>query len=172
MVLEIALIIVFALFMLAGLIGSVIPALPGPPISYVGVLLLHFFTRHQFSTTFLIVWLIVVVLVQLLDYGLSIWGTKRFGGSRAGVWGSVAGLFIGLTFGPLGIIIGPFAGALAGELLNRRSLRESLRSATGSLMGFLLGTVLKLIISGMLFFYFVQKLFEVSQTFALPSVWV
>lgn len=170
--LEIALIIFISLFMVAGIIGSVLPALPGPPLSYIGIVLLHFFTRHQFSTSFLLIWLAVVVLLQLFDYFLSVWGTKRFGGSRAGVWGSIAGLFIGLSFGPLGIILGPFAGALFGELITRRSMRESLRAATGSLMGFFLGTVLKLIVSGMLFFSFVKKLFESSQTFALPSVWI
>lgn len=157
---EIFILIICGLLLLGGMAGSVLPVLPGPPLSYAGLVLMHFATSYHFSTTFLIIWLALVVVIQVLDYVLSVWGTKKFGGSRAGVWGSVLGLIVGLSFGPLGIIFGPFAGALLAEMLNKRSFGESMRAAMGSLVGFLLGTTLKLVASGLMIFYFVDKLIE------------
>ncbi len=155
---EIFILIICGLLLLAGLAGSVLPVLPGPPLSYAGLVLMHFATSYQFSTAFLLIWLGVVIVIQVLDYVLSVWGTKQFGGSRAGVWGSVFGLIIGLFFGPLGIIFGPFVGALTAEMLNKRSFEASMRAAIGSLVGFLFGTTLKLVVSGLMIFYFVEKL--------------
>jgi len=155
---EIFILIICGLLLLAGLAGSVLPVLPGPPLGYAALVLMHFSTGFKFSTTFLLLWLAVIVIIQLLDYVLSVWGTKKFGGSRAGVWGSVLGLLVGLSFGPLGIVFGPFAGALLAEMLNKRPFGESMRAAMGSLVGFLLGTTLKLVASGLMIFYFVEKL--------------
>lgn len=92
---DIFLIILAGLFLLIGLFGSVLPVLPGVPLSYVGILLLHFTDRVQFSTNFLIFWAVMVFIVQLLDYISPILMTKKFGGSRRAVWGSTLGLIVG-----------------------------------------------------------------------------
>ncbi|MCK3683446.1 DUF456 domain-containing protein [Maribellus sp. YY47] len=149
-----------ALFMIAGIAGCVLPVIPGPPLSYIGLLLLHFTSRYQFSTTFLIIWGIVTVVVYVVDYFIPVWGTKRFGGSKRGVWGSLIGLVIGLFFfPPFGIIIGPFLGAVIGELTAGKDHGSALKSGFGSFMGFLLGTLLKLIASGLMTWHFIKVFF-------------
>ncbi len=143
------------LFILSGILGGVLPVLPGPPLSYVGLILLHLTERYQFSTKFLVIWGIITVVVYLLDYFIPVWGTKKFGGSKRGVWGSIIGLLVGMfLFPPFGIIVGPFAGAVLGELSGGKQSKEALRSGFGSFVGFLVGTLLKLIASGMMAWYF------------------
>lgn len=148
------------LLMVVGLIGAVVPVLPGPPISYVGLLLLHFTKWADFSSNFLIVMAVVAVVVTAIDYFVPMWGTKKFGGSKAGVRGSTIGLMIGVFFfPPFGIIIGPFLGALIAELmLNSDDFNKALRSGLGSLVGFLMGTGLKLGASLLMTVYFVRAL--------------
>jgi uncharacterized protein YqgC (DUF456 family) len=145
---------------LGGIFGGVLPVLPGPPLSYTGLLLLHFTDKYHFSGRFLITWGIITVAVTLLDYLVPVWGTKKFGGSKRGIWGSMIGLVAGLfLFPPFGIIIGPFAGAVIGELSSGKKSRAALRSGFGSFVGFVLGTMLKLIASGMMAWHFFVKLF-------------
>ncbi len=147
------------LFMIGGILGGVLPVLPGPPLSYVGLLLLHFTERYQFSTRFLVIWAVITVVVYALDYVIPAWGTKRFGGSKRGIWGSIIGLVIGLFFfPPFGIIIGPFLGAVIGELTSGKDSGSALKSGFGSFVGFLTGTLLKLITSGMMTWYFFKEL--------------
>jgi hypothetical protein len=154
------LIVLGALFIISGILGGVLPVLPGPPLSYVGLLLLHFTEKYQFETRFLIIWLIVAAVVTVADYFIPVWGTKRYGGSKQGIWGSIIGLVIGLFFfPPFGIIIGPFLGAIAGELVAGKDSGSALKSGFGSFMGFLLGTLIKLIASGLMAWHFGKELF-------------
>ena len=147
------------LLMIAGIIGCVLPFIPGPPLNYLGLLLLHFTTSHQFDTGFLILWAIVTAFVYGLDIVIPVWGTQKFGGSKHGVWGSVIGLAAGfLFFPPFGIIIGPFAGAVVGELIEGKDSGAALKAGLGSFIGFITGTVLKLIASGMMTWYFAKEL--------------
>ena len=178
---DILLIILGAICLLLGLIGCVAPVLPGVPLSYLGLLLLHWTDRVQFSWQFLIIWGVIVIVIQVLDYIIPAWGTKRFGGSKYGVWGSTIGLLVGLFMGPWGIVIGPFLGAVLGELLyfnrypqvtanddeqsenntqqnNNTNLNRAIRAGCGSFMGLLTGTVLKCICCGMMIAYFVKEL--------------
>jgi len=142
------LIVLGALFIIGGILGGVLPVLPGPPLSYIGLLFLHF------------TWIIVAVVVTLIDYFIPIWGTKRFGGSKRGIWGSIIGLVIGLFFfPPFGIIIGPFVGAVVGELTAGKDSGAALKSGFGSFLGFLLGTLMKLIASGLMAWHFGKELF-------------
>ena len=153
------LIVLGVLLIISGILGCVLPVLPGPPLSYLGLLLLHFTTRYQFTTRFLVIWAIITVVVYALDYIIPAWGTKRFGGSKRGIWGSVIGLVIGLFFfPPFGIIIGPFLGAIIGELSSGKDSGTALKSGFGSFMGFLAGTLLKLMASGMMTWYFFKEL--------------
>ena len=147
------------LLLVSGILGCVLPVIPGPPLNYAGLLLLHFTGRYQFSTQFLLVWAVITVVVYALDYVIPAWGTRKFGGSRRGVWGSVIGLVVGLFFfPPFGIIVGPFAGAVIGELTAGKDSGTALKAGFGSFIGFLLGTLLKLIASGMMTWYFFREL--------------
>lgn len=159
MVVDIILIIIGILFLGIGLIGCILPVLPGPPLTYIGLLMLHFTKEHQFSSDFLILWAVVAVAVTILDNVIPIWGTKKYGGSKKAIWGSMIGLVVGLfLFPPFGIIIGPFAGAVIGELMEGKQTMDALRSGFGAFMGFLGGTILKLISSGLMIFYFFKEL--------------
>jgi len=152
---EIALAALSGLFLLIGLLGSVLPVLPGPVLSWVGILILHFTEYAEYSTTFLLVTAAIMIVISILDYFIPIWGTKKFGGTKAGVTGSTVGLVAGLFFPPIGLIIGPFAGALIGEIMaNRKEFKKAVKSATGSFLGFLLGTGLKLVYCGVLIYYY------------------
>lgn len=156
--LDILLIVLGVIFLLIGLLGCILPVLPGPPLAYIGLLLLHFTEKHQFPTNFLIIWAIVAIVVTVLDNVIPIWGTKKYGGSKKAVWGSILGLIIGLFFPPIGIIIGPFAGAVIGELIDGKDSTTALRAGFGAFVGFIGGTILKLISTGMMVYYFFKEL--------------
>lgn len=155
---DIILIILGILCLLVGLAGCILPALPGPPLSYAALLLLHFTDKVQFSTTQLVVWLIVVVVIQVLDYFVPMLGSKYTGGTRWGTRGCMAGTLVGLFFMPWGIILGPFLGAFIGELLGGNDKKLALKSGIGSLIGFLLGTVLKCAVCGYFIYLFFSEL--------------
>lgn len=157
---DVFLIILGAIFILIGLAGCIVPIIPGPPLSYFGILLLHWTERAQFENIFLIVWALIVAAVTLIDYFTPIWGTKKFGGTKRGTWGATIGLLAGLFFfPPIGIIIGPFVGAVIGELTHSEDLNKALKSGLGSLLGFVLGTGLKFVVSGFLLYHFVKTAF-------------
>jgi len=161
---------------IAGLAGSILPGIPGPPLGYLGLLLIHWTRFAQYSVKMLVFWAIVVLIVAVLDYIVPIWGTKKYGGTRAGVIGSTIGLIagvillpiLGITLGPLGlfgILGGPFLGAWIGELSAGKDSGQALRAAFGSFIGFLAGTVMKLVVSLILGYYFFKELVQTS----LPS---
>ncbi|MCK4750497.1 MAG: DUF456 domain-containing protein, partial [Bacteroidales bacterium] len=134
-----------AALMIVGLVGCVLPVIPGPPLSFVGLLLLHFSKYAEFSFEFLMIFGSIAVIVTVLDYIVPIWGTKKFGGSKAGMWGAAIGLVIGIfVLPPLGIIVGPFAGAVIGEALTGKKAAEAFRAGLGSLLGLMMGVGLKL----------------------------
>jgi uncharacterized protein YqgC (DUF456 family) len=143
---------------IVGILGSLLPVLPGPPISYAGLLLLHFTRFAQFGTRFLLMFGVLTVVVAVLDYVVPVWGTKKFGGSRYGTWGAAIGVLIGIFFGPPGIIIGPFLGAVLGEILYGKKSNEAFRAGFGSFIGFITGVIMKLILSVVIAFYFFKEL--------------
>ena len=148
-----------SVLMIVGVIGCVLPVIPGPPLSFVGLLLLHFSRFADFSNEFLFLWAAIAIVVTLLDYIVPIWGTKKFGGSKRGMWGAAIGLVIGIFFlPPIGIIVGPFAGAVIGELTTGKDKRQSFKAGLGSVLGLMLGVGLKLISSVVMTWYFVKEL--------------
>ena len=152
---DIFLTVLSAILILIGIVGSVLPVIPGPPLAWLGLLLLSFIQNSTLSVGFIVIMAAIMIVVTVLDFLIPIWGTKKFGGSKAGVTGSTLGLVIGLFFGPPGIILGPFVGAFLGEIIaNGTELKLALKSATGSFIGFLLSTGLKLIYGGVCAFYF------------------
>ncbi|OIQ41891.1 MAG: hypothetical protein BM563_00850 [Bacteroidetes bacterium MedPE-SWsnd-G1] len=164
---DIFLLIIGFLFVLLGIIGSFLPVLPGPITGWVGLLLLHFTSIIPMNWTFLGIALAVSILVWGIDYLIPAWGTKKFGGSKFGVRGSMIGLIVGLIFmGPLGIILGPFAGALIGELIyNSKDFNRALKAAFGSFVGFLLSTGLKLGVSIVFVYLYWIEFWEYKELF-------
>lgn len=146
------------IFILAGIAGSVLPVLPGPPLSLIGLLIMQLQDIPPFSTNFLLTWTAITVVVVLIDYFIPAYGTKRFGGSKWGVWGTFIGLIIGLFFAPFGIIVGPLLGALIGELIAGKTSGQAFKAAVGSFAGFVLGTVLKLSACLVMTYYYVDAL--------------
>lgn len=145
------------LLMILGIIGCLVPVLPGPPFSFIGILLLQFSRFGQFSNSTLIVLGVIAAVVTILDYIVPIWGTRKFGGTKYGTRGATVGLIIGLFLGPAGIIIGPFIGAVIGEMIFRDDINYAIKAGFGSLLGFLMGIGLKLAASFIMTFYFVKE---------------
>ena len=156
---DIFLLIVAFLFLLIGIIGCIVPGLPGTPISYAGLWIAQATNRVDFSWQFLLIWGIVVVVISVLDYVVPAWGTKNFGGSSWGVWGSTIGVFIGLFFGAVGVIVGPLVGAILGELIAGKQLGAALKAGWGSFVGILFSTVIKLIACGLMTVALIRAIF-------------
>jgi uncharacterized protein len=145
------------LLMVIGIIGCLVPVLPGPPFSYLGIIFLHLTRFAHFSDLALITFGGIALVVTVLDYIVPVWGTKKFGGSKYGMRGATIGLIIGLFLGPVGLIVGPLIGAFAGELIFKDDINYALKAGFGSLLGFLTGIGLKLAASFIMTFYFVKE---------------
>jgi uncharacterized protein YqgC (DUF456 family) len=141
------LLVVGLLLMLGGIAGSFLPVVPGPPLCWIGLLLLYFTEAVETNYWMLGVTLLVTIIISIMDYIIPAQGTKRFGGSSYGIWGTNIGLIVGLfTPIPLMFIIGPFLGAFIGEMIyDATDHKRALRAATGSFLGFLAGTFIKFV---------------------------
>jgi uncharacterized protein len=146
-------IILGILLTIVAIAGSILPLIPGPPIAYVGLLIQQLREDKPFTTNFLIFWAALVVLSMILDYLIPIWGTKKFGGTKYGVWGCTLGFLAAFWLGPWGVIIGPFVGAFLGEMIAQDNSKAAFKSALGSFVGFLLGSFLKLVICFLMLYY-------------------
>jgi uncharacterized protein len=153
------LVILGIIIMILGIIGCLVPVLPGPPLSFLGLLLLHFTKFGHFTSWTLVIFAAIAVSVSILDYLVPMWGTKKFGGSKYGTRGAAVGLVVGLFLGPVGIIIGPLLGAFIGEMIFKDDLNYAFKAGFGSLIGFLTGVGLKLAASFVITFYFFRALF-------------
>ena len=148
--------------MIVGVLGSFLPVLPGPPISWVGLLLLYLTKAVPVSYTVLGITLVIAIVVGILDYIIPAKGTKRFGGSKYGIWGTNIGLVVGILAPiPLGFIIGPFVGAFVGELINDSTdSKKAFKAATGSFIGFLASTFMKFLVSMIFLGLYLVKVWE------------
>lgn len=155
---EILLLICAFACIVIGILGCVVPVLPGLPISYVGLLLLHWSSRVEFELDFLILWAFIVVGITLLDFFIPMWGAKRFGGSQRGVWGATLGMVVGMFFPPLGLLIAPFLGAVLGELTHNENTKNALKAGLGTFIGFLTGIIAKLVVGGFILYYAIQAI--------------
>ena len=161
---DLVLVLVGFLFMLLGIIGSVLPVLPGPLTGWIGLLILHLTEAIPMNWVFLGIWLGVALLIWLLDYFIPALGTRRFGGSKYGMIGTTLGLIVGLLSPiPFGIIIGPFVGALIGELINKSDQQTAVKAAFGSFLGFITSTFLKFVFAIIFLGLFVMKVWEYKQ---------
>ena len=159
---DILLLLLGFFFIILGIIGSFLPVLPGPLTSWIGLLILHFTDAVPMNKTFLVITLIVAIAIWVLDYIIPIMGTKKFGGSRAGMIGTFVGLIVAILFpifGIFGIVIWPFVGALVGELINQAETDKAIKAAFGSFIGFITGTFLKFIVAVVYFGLFLKIVF-------------
>ena len=159
---ETLLIILALVCSIVGILGSILPALPGPPLSYLGLLLLLPCEGANISNTSLWVYGIFLVIVSILDYVAPVWLTNISGGSKQATRGSMIGLVAGLfVLTPWGLIFGPFIGAFIGELMASSSKGKALKVALMSFLGFLLTTGMKIIYGGMLLFLVIKESFKI-----------
>jgi uncharacterized protein len=148
---------------LVSIAGAILPVIPGPPIAFIGLFILRFTSyvedsRAERFDNILWIFFFVTIVVTILDYLVPLWGAKKFGASKAGMWGAGVGVFAGLFFPPLGLIIMPFIGAVLGEMLTGRDERTSFRAGVGSFIGFLSGVLLKLIACILMIYYYIAEL--------------
>lgn len=163
---NVILIIAAILLVLIGLTGSIVPGIAGPPFSFLGLLVVSFVSGIEYPSRFLIVMGVFAAIVFALDYVVPSWGTKRFGGSKAGVRGSTIGLILGLLVtlifpvGFIAMLIGPFLGAYIGEKNAGTDDSQALKAAFGSFFGFLVGTGLKVIYACVCIFFVFRDLIQ------------
>ena len=144
---DILLLLVGFTCMLIGIVGSFLPVLPGPSISWIGLLFLYFTDAVTANYWVLAITLILTIIVTILDYTIPAKGTKHFGGTKYGVWGTNIGLVLGLFFSPIGFIIGPFVGAFIGEMIyNSQDKKQAFKAAIGAFIGFLASTFMKIVV--------------------------
>ena len=131
-----------------GIAGLVLPAMPGPPLLFGGLLLAAWIEEFNFvGWVTLTVLGVLAALTYVVDFVASALGVSRFGASTRAVWGAVLGALVGLAFGPIGILLGPFVGALLGELSLQRTLSQAGRAGLGATIGLVVGTALKMAIA-------------------------
>jgi uncharacterized protein len=157
---DILLLIISGIFIAIGIGGSLLPVLPGPILSYCGIVILHLTKFAHFSTSFLISYGVIAIVIILLDMWMPVGATKAFGASRFGTWGAGIGVVAGIfLLPPIGIVVLPFTGALAGELIGGKNFTKSLKGAMGSFLGFIVGVVMNLAVCLLLTFYYIEALF-------------
>jgi uncharacterized protein YqgC (DUF456 family) len=137
-----------------GIAGSILPGLPGTPISWVGMLLLYVWgsgvnaAGNPMSLQTLIIWGVVVLIVSVVDYVVPMYFTKLTGGSKYAERGALIGLVAGIILTPIGMIAGSFLGAFIAEVQwGKKTASEALLAALCSFLGFILGTGIKTIAS-------------------------
>ncbi|MDR0323066.1 MAG: DUF456 domain-containing protein [Treponema sp.] len=157
---ELILLILAFIVLIAGIIGAFVPVLPGPPLSFIGLMLMKWSGFGNFSPFFLWMWFGITAVVTVMDYFLPSLMAKQFGGSRAAAIGSFLGLLVGIfVFPPWGMIAGPFLGAWAGELIHSRADgAKAVKVAFGAFLAFIVGTGAKLIVSSLMLFYAVKAM--------------
>lgn len=158
----ITILLIFSIILtLIGILGAIVPALPGPPLCLVSLFVNYLiFSPCIITTKVLVVMFILTLVVQGLDYVTPIWLTKLGGGSQAAIWGSTLGVIVGLFFLPLGIILGPLLGAFIGEISTTNNLGHSIKVSLMSLISFLLTTGMKLVLSIVMTYYSFKAMWD------------
>lgn len=158
---DILLVVLAGVLMILGLIGSLLPMLPGIPLSWVGLLLLHLSSFLPMNYTFLSITFFIALIIFALQYAIPALGTKYLGGSKSGMVGASIGLVIGIfTPIPFAILIGPFVGAYIGEIINKSDSRTALKAASGSFIGLLASSFMELVVTFIYLILFVLKIWE------------
>ncbi|EIA09552.1 DUF456 domain-containing protein [Flavobacterium frigoris] len=150
---------------LIGILGSLLPVLPGPGISWAGIALLYLTNAIPANYWILGITLSITIIISVLDYVIPAKGTKYFGGSKYGIWGTNIGLIIGiLTPIPFGFLIGPFLGAFVGELFfDSKNHSRAIKAATGSFIGFLASTFIQFLVCLLFLGFFISLVWQYKE---------
>ena len=133
------------ILILVGIAGVILPALPGLPLVFIGMLLAAWAGDfQQIGWVTLVVLGLLTLLSVAVDFFATLVGAKRVGASKKALWGAVLGTFVGIFFGPIGLFAGPFVGALLGELWHGKEIGQATKVGLGTWLGIVLGIVLKL----------------------------
>lgn len=161
------LLIIGFILVVLGVFGSFLPVLPGPSLSWIGLVLLYFTNAVPVNYWILGISFLITVIISILDYLIPAKGTKKFGGSSYGIWGTNIGLIVGILAPiPFGFIIGPFVGAFIGELLfDYKDHGRALKAATGSFIGFLASSFMKFVVCMMFLGLFLWIVWEYKSEF-------
>lgn len=155
---EYFLIFIGLIIALLGLAGCIIPAIPGPPLNFLSLVILELVIDDAFKLDFYLLWGAITIVVVILDYVLPLLGAKAYKASRSGIWGSVIGMIGGIFFfPPFGMILGLFLGAVAGELLAGKKELEALKVGTVTFLTSILMIFIKLGVSGVMTYYFLER---------------
>ncbi|MEE2616309.1 MAG: DUF456 domain-containing protein [Bacteroidota bacterium] len=161
---DLLLIIISAVLIILGIIGSFMPIVPGPLTSWFGLFIVNLISSVETDNTLLIITFIIAATIFILDSLIPIYGSKYFGATKYGIIGASIGLVIGIiTPIPFGILIGPILGALIGELLFNNDLRKSIKSSIGVLIGFVASSLIKFVISIVYLMIYLVQLWEYIQ---------
>lgn len=156
--LEIILITLGIILTITGIIGCIVPGLPGPPLNYIALILLKLTYPDSISLIVLLIFLVLTIAVTIFDYVVPTYGAKYFGVSKYGIWGSIIGMIAGIFFfPPFGMIIGIIIGAIAGELTGGKKHWKALKAGAATFFLNLFMMIMKLILSLImtLIFFFV-----------------
>lgn len=152
--------IICSILMLVGLLGVVLPIIPGIPLSWLGLFIYAAGTSFErISVTTIVVFFILMLVSLAIDFFAPILGAKKYKSSKLGVFGAFVGITVGIFFGIWGIILGPFVGALLGELISGKGTKQAFGSALGTFIGMILGSLLKIIIILVMAGFFIVSLF-------------
>lgn len=167
---DILLIAIGILFIVIGLLGCILPILPGPPLSYLALISIELSKHINIDNQTLWVLFGLTVVVIVFDYYLPIWVVKRTGGSKRAIWGATIGLLVGIfVLPPIGVILGPLLGAFIGELTNSSDTKKAIKGGLAAFGGLMLGTLLKLIVSGVITVLFIKEVWQFFQS-SYPTV--
>jgi len=159
--LTIVLLVLGLILALVGLVGCILPLIPGPPLSFLALIILSYAKNWEpFSWGFLIIMAGLMILVTILDYVAPAAGARKYGASKSGVWGSIIGMLIGLfLLPPWGMFIGAIVGASVAELVGGMEGKKALRAGWGVFVGNMVVIGLKLAFSGIMLFFYVKAIF-------------
>ena len=148
------------ILMILGIFGSILPIVPGPVLSFLGLMTYYIFQEDKILSLGVIsVFALGMLFLVIADYALPILGVKFLGASKSGQWGAVIGALLGIVFfPPLGIFIGALAGAVIGEMIRGKKFSEAIRVALGVITGSVVAIILQVIFSLSVLVYFLFKI--------------
>jgi len=154
-------IILCSILMFVGLLGAILPFLPGVPLAWLGLFIYALVTDFEkISVATIVTFFVLTMLTLILDFVAPMLGAKKYRASKYGVIGAFVGFIIGIfVLGFWGIILGPLAGAFLGELISMRKPKQALGSALGAFVGFIVGTLFKIVLIFVMAGFFIASLF-------------
>jgi len=157
---EVVFILIGVIITVIGIIGAIVPVIPGPPFNYLALWLLYIARDGSvLNLRLLIILGILTVVVTVADYVLPLVGARVYGASKQGLWGAGLGMVVGIFFlPPFGIIIGALVGAIIGEIMAGKKGNQAVRTGVVTLIGNVVATAFKLVLSIVMAFYFFMSL--------------